>query len=644
MKSLPPIRAAAIATAIVAGLFSTGLLANGPTATLGAGSKFKLAGRNGTVTNLDTLPLVENNFTKRFKFDIYGNPKLKQLREQYKLDAIVSPGKDEFGRQVLLLDWVNHQFKKFGRPTANPRGAAEILHDIQQGHTFFCAQYADVFVSAAASLGWVDRSLALRRPNNIGEGSTEHSSTEIWSNQFRKWVMLDPTFAMYAEKNGMPLSAYELRQAWFNHDAKGVTFVLDKERKRYHKSEMPILRGRFPGFGDLNFDSGAVNPYAFIGYVPNTNLMDAGPDYGKMFIFQDKLCDGTQWHKRDIPTDLTADAYFPIGQATMTLSAEGDHLRVGLKTMTPNFKTFLVRTESGEWKPSGDTFAWKVHSGTNRLEAKTVNLFGVDGPISTAEVEIEAEAAVITPQSPAEAMKSLQAIGAQFDTGKDGFVSIWFPDKAKLTDAGMPLFRGLRKMYNISLYGMPISDAGLVYLSDFTGLQTLSLHATKVTDRGLSSLKGLTELRSLDLSDTTINGAGLANLANSTKLVYLFVQNTPFNDAGMAHLRDHPNLRRVFLSATKITDAGLTNLSGLKQIECLLLDDTQITDAGLAHLANLQSLRYLWLRNSKVTDAGLENLKGIAKLHSLRLTGTKVTGGGVSGLRKALPNCRIEVK
>ena len=210
-----------------------------------------------TVAKLDTLPLVENDFTKRFKFDSSDNPKLKQLREQYKLDEIVSPGKDEFDRQVLLLDWVNHRFKKFGRPTANPRGAAEILHDISQGHTFFCAQYADVFVSAAASLGWIDRCLALRRPNNIGEGSTEHSLTEIWSNQFRKWVMLDPTFAMYAEKGGMPLSAYELRQEWFYHDAKDVTFVVDKDRKRYHKGDMPIFRARYADFGDLSLDPGS---------------------------------------------------------------------------------------------------------------------------------------------------------------------------------------------------------------------------------------------------------------------------------------------------------------------------------------------------------------------------------------------------
>ena len=90
---------------------------------------------------------------------------------------------------------------------------------------------------------------ALRRPDRLGSGSTEHTSTEIWSNQHRKWVMLDPTFAMYVEMDGVPLNAYELRQAWFLGEGRELVFVVGKERKRYRKSDMPVFRGRFPGFG-----------------------------------------------------------------------------------------------------------------------------------------------------------------------------------------------------------------------------------------------------------------------------------------------------------------------------------------------------------------------------------------------------------
>ena len=132
--------------------------------------------------------------------------------------------------------------------------------------------------------------------------------------------------------------------------------------------------------------------YAFIGYIPNTNLMDGGPDYGRMFITQDRLCEGTKWHKRVVPADPASDPYFPIGQATLLLVPDGAGLRVALKTLTPNFKTYLARMDGGEWKPVGDAFTWTPTRGANRLEVKTVNQFGVEGPVSTAEVEIAAAA------------------------------------------------------------------------------------------------------------------------------------------------------------------------------------------------------------------------------------------------------------
>jgi hypothetical protein len=355
------------------------------------GDAFAVGARQYRLTELDALPYVENDYSRRYHYDSFGNPKLRTLREHYRLDEVVAPGATEFDRQVLLLDWVNHRFRKFGKPSSPARGALQILEAIDQGNSFFCSHYGDVFVSAAASMGWVDRPLALRRPDNVGEGSTEHTSTEIWSNQYRKWVMLDPTFAMYVEKGGVPLSAYEVRQEWFRNDARDITFVLDKERRRYHKSDMPVFRGHYEGFGDLVLDGGALNPYAFIGYVPNTNLMDGGLDYGRMFVTQDDLCAGTKWHKRDVPAHPATDPYFPINQAALTLTPDDEGLRVGVRTVTPNFKTFLIRVDGGEWKAGGETFQWVLHPGVNRLEVKSVNRFEIEGPVSTAQVASRAE-------------------------------------------------------------------------------------------------------------------------------------------------------------------------------------------------------------------------------------------------------------
>src|SRR5687768_15704746 len=86
------------------------------------GIAIQLAGRTATLIHLDTLPCVESEYTRRFKFDTYENPKLKELRARYKLEEVVAPGRDEFDRQVLLMDWTHQQFKKFGQPSTSARG------------------------------------------------------------------------------------------------------------------------------------------------------------------------------------------------------------------------------------------------------------------------------------------------------------------------------------------------------------------------------------------------------------------------------------------------------------------------------------------------------------------------------------------
>ena len=65
------------------------------------GATVELNGRKATLRKLDSLPYVESEYTKRFKFDSYENPKLTELRRHYKLDQVIAPGKDELEKQVI---------------------------------------------------------------------------------------------------------------------------------------------------------------------------------------------------------------------------------------------------------------------------------------------------------------------------------------------------------------------------------------------------------------------------------------------------------------------------------------------------------------------------------------------------------------
>ena len=126
--------------------------------------------------------------------------------------------------------------------------------------------------------------------------------------------------------------------------------------------------------------------------IPHPHLLDRGFDYANMFNVKDALCDGTRWHVRTAPANPSVDPYFPIGQAALGLRTEDGSLRVELSTLTPNFERFEVRIDGGGWRPSEESFRWDVHPGSNRLEARTLNRFGIEGPVSTAELEVRKRA------------------------------------------------------------------------------------------------------------------------------------------------------------------------------------------------------------------------------------------------------------
>jgi len=356
-------------------------------AKLKVGDAVTLNGTRIIVRQMDITPVIKNKYSQRFVFDTFENPKLKKLRQQEQLDMVVAEAKTEFDRQVLLLDWTYHRFKKFGAPTSDAYSALDILEAVDKGHAFNCMYYGRLMVSAAAAMGWIDRAMGVRIGKiTYGSGAPEHTITEIWSNQYCKWVMFDPTYAMYVEKNGDPLNAWEIRQEWFYGDANSLDFVIGAQRKKYRKKDMPVFIKHHPGFGDITLGPRSPGKLAFIGYIPNTNLMDAGIDYANWFISKDKQqCEGIGWHTRDNPEDPATEPYFPLNQADLTLKpADGLTLDVEIDTFTPNFAAYRWRTDLKGWQSSAKGPAqWKLHEGPNRLEVISVNKFGVEGPVST---------------------------------------------------------------------------------------------------------------------------------------------------------------------------------------------------------------------------------------------------------------------
>ena len=134
----------------------------------------------------------------------YEDKLLKTLRERYQLMKLVAPARDEWTAQLMLNEWV-HKAIPGGTPGVITNHALDILEFAFQGETFYCTQYAITYVECALALGWQARKIGIDRKHGPeGLGSTHHGVAEVWSNQFRKWVVVDPQSNLHFENEGAP--------------------------------------------------------------------------------------------------------------------------------------------------------------------------------------------------------------------------------------------------------------------------------------------------------------------------------------------------------------------------------------------------------------------------------------------------------
>jgi hypothetical protein len=333
----------------------------------------------------------------KFIHESYDTPELMQLRESFEFDEAVASGKDEFERMAILKDWsfrsisFYHNYRQ-----GNLRNALTILAMTDSGSSFHCSHLAAVFMQCALSMGWTSRYLFVR--NTLGE---EHASNEIWSNQYNKWVMVDVTWNVHFEKQGIPLSSLEIRREWVKNGGKDVTYVFgagDNE-KQYTNKDFPVERGDNNAWVWWPLDENFIAYVYEIALVSRNNFFshaagDGSAIWDSIVILKDEINSGDMgWAFRNRPAveDMKAlyhdlnrvdVQYRPINRETLSveLSAQGPY------NYTPNFEEFLIRLNGSSWQSAGAAFTWKLSKGENVLEARIKNRFGVLGPPTTIRI------------------------------------------------------------------------------------------------------------------------------------------------------------------------------------------------------------------------------------------------------------------
>ena len=332
------------------------------------------------VIGIQNEQMVYPSYT--FAHQLADEPRLKILRERWRLEHVIEGGKTEFEKILRLKRWIRDQWENgwdSGTLHFVPPWDAMVVLELagQKLSLGMCTHYSSTFVQCCLAVGIQARVTII----------SCHCVAEVWSNEYKKWMMMDPGCdaddgrkgTRHFERNGIPMSALELHQAYVNDDYDGIEEINDPEKFGGDLKNNISLYRQFCATRRNNF---------------LTSLQPEEPEHGAVSY----TYDGHLWYRSDAQ---------PLPQFSQTSHREGDFhwtlnrtvihlqqsetpnkLEVLLDTVTPNFETYLAQFDDGEWEEKPEAFVWNLHEGKNTLRAKVKNAFGVLGIESFIVLEV----------------------------------------------------------------------------------------------------------------------------------------------------------------------------------------------------------------------------------------------------------------
>lgn len=348
------------------------------------------------LTSIQLLPMKNGRVgmtSYAMREDPWQHPRLQQLRRKEKLDEIADPGKTQFEKIALLRGWARRQWDSGPQPFYYPAWDALEILDLarRRGNKAFCAQYAVLFLQACRSLGLHARYL------DMG-----HFLASVWSDEYDRWVVMDPTNDLHYERNGEPMGDLDLiRAAWRGRRA-GIEVVGPGAARR------PISLEELAPFRSLSvclLNDQLTNPAVVIrnGIKRTLALEDDFRRYplvGKDKVGYGNYCLG--WRDRgeparqaDNPASSDRDDFRQALNQTVVIFAGRSRSQglVKLRLMTesaPEFQTF-VGGPLGEAPGELTTHVvWSLRPGFNTFTARVKTAAGWLGPESRISVYYKA--------------------------------------------------------------------------------------------------------------------------------------------------------------------------------------------------------------------------------------------------------------
>ena len=371
------VRPRRLCVASVIALFTVGLVATSRTHAAESGRFVVLPVENPRYCGNELFRAFEN----------YYGPRIRQLRSRYRLDDVVAAETDEWKRILLLRHWIRTNIAiDNDNPTQTRGDTFAILDAALEGGKFHCTHFSIVQHAVLNSFGYITRRLGCG-PGLKDDGG-HHGVNEVWVNKFSKWVLIDAKYDAHFEKDGLALSALQIRDEVWRDGAKSVICVVGPERKSMRPESET-------GKSETRPDT-----YRWCSWETNTNRFTTFParPTSTLVMLEDEIFRKNTWYRDGkphwaynttylIPTTRRDWIEWTPNVITSKVTIQNGKARVFLGSCTPNFRSFQIRGDDGKWKDCEEEVDLSLRSrARRRFSFRTTNLFGVAGPEHHVEI------------------------------------------------------------------------------------------------------------------------------------------------------------------------------------------------------------------------------------------------------------------
>lgn len=349
-----------------------------------------------------------------FSYENLNHIELKKFREDHKLDQVVAGAKSEFEVMMKLLNWayrvpitLNAYSWNWNDVTVTPvieegTGMPKLNGPFFKGRRMvgMCLYPNQALIGALLSMGYQARHI-----NIHSEAMSGHEVTEVWSNEYNKWIYMDATrdYYYYDLQTGIPLNLLEIHRLLAAQMPRAESwqrpFVPDIGQQVVAGVKVGMRQGNNPFSIEEGGGLYILETMGHFRIIPRNDFLSkplpVPVHTGDTMWGWDGF---VNWYddvfgKRDeyqTYSNRMSDFYQPLNQAKVYLN-ETDKpgvLQVRIDAFIPGGKgSFLLSTDNVNWTElNTPDWTWNLKSGVNNILVRTKNSRDILGPVSNLQV------------------------------------------------------------------------------------------------------------------------------------------------------------------------------------------------------------------------------------------------------------------